>query len=81
MSYRKFVKQVMQMGVYYSASLATIHRIQHGMAEAQFEKTLAKLAELEYDVIRKFRNMIKLVNLPTQREVASKCELSLGIVK
>ena len=51
MSYRKIVKQVMQ-GIY-SVSLATIHRIQHGMAEARFEKTFAKLAKLEYEAVKK----------------------------
>ena len=64
----------------YSVSIANIHRIQH--VKCTIRENIRKTGETgifpkrptaaNVDVVRKIRNMIKLVNPPTQRETTSK---------
>ena len=86
MSYRNIMKQAEQMG--HNNSVATVHRIKHGKVmtrnnECKTEKnetfTKRRTAAI-VAVVRKIHNMIKLVNPPTQREMAAKSEVSLGTV-
>ena len=70
----------------YSVSVATIHRIQHG-GKGAIRENIRKTGifpkrpiDANADVVRRIRNMIKLVKSPTQREMTSILGLSLGTV-
>ena len=78
MPYRKVMKEVKKMR--YSISVAAIHR--KGAIRENICKTgktcifPKRPTSAIVDVVRKIRNMVKLVN--TQKEMASKCGASIG---
>ena len=86
MSYRKIVKQVKDMG--YNISIASVYRIKHrkGISRNINQKSGEKLKYKKRftaatpDVIRKIRHMIDRINPPSQREIAIKCDVSIGTV-
>ena len=62
---------------YISVSVAIQENILKNGKTSLFPK---RLTAANVDVVGKIHNMIKLVNLPTQREMASKCRISLGTI-
>ena len=87
MSYRKIVAELKDMG--HSVSVGAINRIHHakGLIRNKIRNNLKigtfqkRRTAATNDVISKIRNMIKSVNPPTQREMASKLGISQATVQ